>query len=189
MTNIETFIKQHIPQYKNSLIDLPFETMQTKFQKNQIVTSYGQIENKVMLLCEGVIQVSVLKEDEERILEFVFPGEFFCAYTSFLLQESSDVQVVALTKCVVIAVKSEDLLQANIKSLVSSHLSLCIAQQLFLSRARREKDFLILSAEERYRMLLEKDPEVIKLIPGNKIAKYLGIQAESLSRIRRSIIT
>jgi hypothetical protein len=57
-----------------------------------------------------------------------------------------------------------------------------------LSRARREKDFLTLSAEERYRLLLEKDPNVVLQIPGNKIASYLGIKPESLSRIRRSII-
>ena len=59
---------------------------------------------------------------------------------------------------------------------------------MFLARARREKDFLTLSAEERYLALMHKAPEVIQLIPVNKIARYLGIQPESLSRIRKSVI-
>lgn len=186
---IETFIKKQLPEYKDSNFILPFEVEQKWFNKDCIITPYGQMENRIFLLSEGIVQVSTLKGEEEKILEFVFPGEFFCAYTSFLLHQPSDVQVTTLTKCNVNIIKREDLDRANQVSLLSSHLSLHIAQQLFLSRARREKDFLTLSAEDRYKTLLEKDPEVVKLIPGNKIAKYLGIQAESLSRIRKSIIT
>jgi hypothetical protein len=87
------------------------------------------------------------------------------------------------------SIKREALLRENQASLISNQLSLHVAQQLFLSRARREKDFLTLSAEERYRTLFEKDPDVLKHIPVNKIAKYLGIQPESLSRIRKAMIS
>ena len=186
---IEAFIKQHLPGYENGDFVLPFEVEQKSISKNYVITDYGQVENKILLLSEGVVQISTLKEDEERILEFTFPGEFFGAYTSFLLQQPSDVQVITLSKCRVSVIKRENLLQANQVSLISNNLSLYIAQQLFLSRARREKDFLTLSAEQRYKILLEKNSHVVRLIPGNKIAKYLGIKAESLSRIRKSIIS
>jgi CRP-like cAMP-binding protein len=186
---IENFIRKHLPQYKDDVLELPFKVEQQWLDKDHVITSYNTLEDKILLLSEGIVQVSTLKGEEEKILEFVFPGEFFCAYTSFLQQQPSDVQVTTLTKCKVNIIKREDLHRANLVSLLSSHLSLHIAQQLFLSRARREKDFLTLSAEDRYKTLLEKDPEVVKNIPGNKIAKYLGVQAESLSRIRKSIIT
>jgi CRP-like cAMP-binding protein len=186
---IETFIRQHVQGYKTADIVIPFEVGERNFGTNEIITDYGQVEDKLLLLHEGAVQVSTMKGDEERILEFVFPGDFFSAYTSFLLQQPSDVQVTALSKSKVTIIKRDDLLRANQVSLVSSHLSLHIAQRLFLSRARREKDFLILSAEERYKLLLEKAPEIVKLLPVNKIARYLGIQAESLSRIRRTIIS
>lgn len=185
---IELFIRKHLPTYKNKDFELPFDVEEKIIDRECIITPYKKVENKVMLLREGIVQICTLKEDEEKILEFVFPGNFFCAYTSFLMQEPSDVQVIALTKCNVCIIKRDDLEHNNDSSLVASHLSLYIARQLFLSRAKREKELLTLSAEERYKMLLEKNPEIIKMIPGNKIAKYLGIQAESLSRIRKSII-
>ena len=185
---IEAFIRKNVSGYKSEDVVLPFEVEQKSISANDVITDYGDVENKMLLLSEGLVQISTLKGEEERILEFVFPGEFFGAYTSFLLQQPSDVQVTTLGKCRVSIIKREDLLRANEVSLISNHLSLHIAQQLFLSRAQREKDFLTRSAEERYKVLLEKDPVVVKLIPGNKIAKYLGIQAESLSRIRKSII-
>lgn len=186
---LTAFIKQHLPGYEKADIELPFKTVHKTFDKEVVITHYGQVEKKLYLLQEGVVQISTLKEAEERILEFAFPNDFFGAYTSFLLQQPSDVQVTTLAQCSVTIINREDLMRANQVSLLSNHLSLYIAQQMFLSRARREKDFLTLSAEERYKMLLEKAPQIIKHIPGNKIAKYLGIQPESLSRIRKLIIT
>lgn len=185
---IKSFIQRNIAGYEAGDFALPFDVEQRTLQMHTIITDYNEVENKIMLLQEGVVQVSTLKGEEEKILEFVFAGEFFGAYTSFVLQQPSDVQVMTLAKCEISIIQRGDLLGANNTSLVSSHLNLHIANQLFLSRARREKDFLTLSAEERYKVLLEKDPEVVKHLPGNKIAKYLGIQAESLSRIRKAII-
>jgi CRP-like cAMP-binding protein len=139
---IDTFIQQHIPGYSNREVVLPFDVEERIFQANEIVTDYGQVERRMLLLEEGVVQVSTVKDDREHILEFVFPGNFFGAYTSFLRQEPSDVQVMTLSKCKVSIVRHDDLLRENQVSLISSHLSLHIAQQLFLSRAEREKDFL-----------------------------------------------
>jgi CRP-like cAMP-binding protein len=185
---IAVFIKQHLPGFEKGDFVLPFEVEENSFAKGCVVTDYGDVENKLFLLSQGLVQISTLKGEQERILEFVFSGEFFSAYTSFLLQEPSDVQIKTLQPCKVSIIKRENLLQANQVSLISNHLSLHVAQRLFLSRARREKDFLTLSAEERYHVLLEKDPDIVLQIPGNKIASYLGIEPESLSRIRKSII-
>jgi CRP-like cAMP-binding protein len=185
---VESFIRKNIAGYEAADFTLPFVTEQRTVTAHTIITNYNQVESKLMLLCEGVVQISTRKGDEEKILEFIFTGEFFGAYTSFVLQQPSDVQVTALTPCNMIVIQHDNLLRANQTSLLSSHLNLHVANQLFLSRARREKDFLTLSAEERYKVLLEKNPEVVKQLPGNKIARYLGIQAESLSRIRKAII-
>ena len=186
--SIELLIKKNLSGLVNGDFVLPFEVEAKSLAKGQVVTHFGNVEDKLLFLDEGVVQVNTLKGEEERILEFVFPGEFFSAYTSFLLQEPSDVQIITLRSCKVSIIKRENLLRANQVSLIAAHLSLYVAQQLFLSRARREKDFLTLSAEERYRLLLEKDPNVVLQIPGNKIASYLGIKPERLSRIRKSII-
>jgi hypothetical protein len=40
------------------------------------------------------------------------------------------------------------------------------------------------TAEQRYKKLLENNPELIKRVPLSYIASYLGITLETLSRIR-----
>jgi CRP-like cAMP-binding protein len=185
--NIKDFIKKNIVGYSATDFKLPFDTTETSFEKDEIVTDYGQIEDKVYFLNKGLVQVSILKDEEEKIVEFFSTGEFFCAYSSLLLQAPSDVQLITLTDCRVSVITRHELFDAYTKSLLASNLGLVVTQKLYLSRIQREKDFLTKPADIRYKELLERNPELIAQIPMNKVAKYLGIQPESLSRIKKSI--
>jgi hypothetical protein len=85
------------------------------------------------------------------------------------------------------AIPYEILQEAYKVSLLANQFGRIITETAFMERVKREKDFLSKSAEERYLELIERRPEVIQLIPGGRIAKYLGIHPESLSRIRKAI--
>ena len=62
-----------------------------------------------------------------------------------------------------------------------------VAEQYYIHKTNRENEFLTLSAVERYKNLVDKRPELVRQIPVQLIAKYLGIEPESLSRIRKSL--
>ena len=49
--------------------------------------------------------------------------------------------------------------------------------------------FISSSTEERYLDLQEKRPDLFNRIPQHQIASYLGIKPESLSRIKKRLIT
>ena len=56
---------------------------------------------------------------------------------------------------------------------------------LAMKKERREYELLCLSAEERYRLLLERSPELIARVAQQDIALYLGITPVALSRIKK----
>ena len=62
-----------------------------------------------------------------------------------------------------------------------------IAEGMFISKERRERELLMLSAEERYRLFLGRYKHLEKRIPQYQIAAYLGITPVALSRIRRRL--
>lgn len=185
--SLEHFIAQHIADNGQD-VQLPVDVVDEAYEKDFVITKFGATENCLFFLREGIVEVATAKDGERRILEFVFPGTFFCAYTSYLQQQPSDVELVTVTRCAVSKIRRHEMEDAMKTSLLANQLGLYIARQMFLARARREKDFLTLTAEERYMALMQKAPEVIRVIPVNKIAKYLGIQPESLSRIRKNLI-
>jgi CRP-like cAMP-binding protein len=167
--------------------ELPFKVTKKIFKKGDIITSYGQIERNAYFLIRGLIEITVLKGIDEKIIEFFLPGCFFGSYTSFLTQQPSDVQVSVLIDCEVEVITYDELQKAYKTSLIANQLGRLATESIFIISTRREKDFLTKSAQERYDELLSKRPELIKLVSVNKIARYLGIHPESLSRLRKTI--
>ncbi|WP_027329785.1 Crp/Fnr family transcriptional regulator [Marinimicrobium agarilyticum] len=56
--------------------------------------------------------------------------------------------------------------------------------QVAMKKEQREYELLCLSAEQRYSMLCTRDPELIRRLSQNDVARYLGITPVALSRIR-----
>lgn len=166
---------------------LPFPTFQKKIKKNEIITPFGGIEEKAHFLVEGIIESSIESKDEIKIIDFVFPNNFICSYTSFLLNSPSNIQTKALTDCKVEYILKSDLEKAYLNSIVANKFGKHVAEQFLIKKIIRENEFLTQTAEERYLSLINKNPEIIKKIPVNKVAKYLGIHPESLSRIRSKL--
>lgn len=182
-------IAAYIQKTFNTTEQLPFETHVMHFGKKDFITQLGSIEQNIYYLTTGIVEVGMLKEADERIIDFFFPGQFFSAYTSFLTRKPADVFIQCLSDCTVEAMRYDDLTEAYQTSLITNRLGRNLTETVYISRTQREKDFLTKSAEERYVKLLRNRPEIIEQIPVNKVAKYLGIHPESLSRLRKEIIS
>jgi hypothetical protein len=48
----------------------------------------------------------------------------------------------------------------------------------------RKLNFIMLTAEERYELMLKEEPEILQLIPLKHLATMLGVTPRHLSRIR-----
>lgn len=189
--NIEVFIREVVLRDTDVGQEavLPFPTFGASYKRNQILTEYGQIEKRGYFLIDGIIQCSIQKDGEERIIDFIFPGNFVTAYNSFIQDVPSDIELLALSEC-----KVEYLFKADIKerykdSLIANQFGRYIKEKMVLEKLDKEKRLLSNTAEENYRDLLKNRPEIIEHISVNKIAKYLGIHPESLSRIRAKLIS
>jgi CRP-like cAMP-binding protein len=166
---------------------LPYPVSNMLIKKGQVLTDFGQVESNAYFLNSGVVEIGILSYQTLKTLDFFFAGEFVCAYTSFLTRQPSDVRVVALTDCQAEVVSHHDLQRSYSQSLVANYVGRIMNEQAYLRKAQREKDFLTKTAEERYTELLKVHPDYIIQIPVNKIARYLGIHPESLSRIRKKL--
>ncbi len=180
-------ISAYIQSTFNTAEPLPFETKLFNHSKRTFIVNIGDVEQYIYFLKSGVVEVGMLKDGDERIIDFFFAGQFFSAYTSFLTRKPADVYIVCLTDCEVEAMPHSGLVNAYKTSLIANQLGRHLTERVYISRTQREKDFLTKSAEQRYVELMNNRPEIIEQIPVNKVAKYLGIHPESLSRLRKEL--
>jgi hypothetical protein len=59
-----------------------------KFDKGEIITKEGQVENYLYFTLKGGTRAFYLKESEEHCIDFRFENEFTGSYISFLQQLS-----------------------------------------------------------------------------------------------------
>lgn len=58
-----------------------------------------------------------------------------------------------------------------------------------VANQHRLNSMMMLSAEERYLSFIKKYPQIVQRVPQHMIASYLGIKPETLSRIRKQLIS
>jgi CRP-like cAMP-binding protein len=167
--------------------DIPFSLNKLSFRKGDIITQYGQTESQVYFINEGIVEMNIRSYVQEKVVDFFFENEMFCALTSFIIQIPSDVQITALTDCQMEMVHREELMKAYEHSLEANKFGRIITEHGYIRKSNREKDFLSKTAEERYFEMFNSHAQYLSQIPVNKIARYLGIHPESLSRIRNKL--
>lgn len=166
---------------------MPFPVRQHRFPKGSLITQYGQVENAVYFINKGIAEMSIKSYMSEKIIDFFFEDEMVTAFTSFLNRLPTDVQICALIDCEVEVIAHADLMRAYSSSFEANRFGRILTEQGYIRKSNREKDLLTKTAEERYTEMFKNKSEYINNIPVNKIAKYLGIHPESLSRIRKKI--
>ena len=171
----------------NEFPKLDFPVQKLDFKKGQVITQFGQIESVIYYMRHGIVEISIKSYMIEKVIDFFFEKEMVCGFTSFLTQLPTDVQITALTDCEVEVIKHEDLMNAYEYSLDANKFGRILTEQGYIRKSNREKDLLTKTAEERYVELFKANSQYISYIPVNKIAKYLGIHPESLSRIRKNL--
>ncbi|PWL38867.1 hypothetical protein DKG77_11560 [Flagellimonas aquimarina] len=167
--------------------DLPYPVKKVSFKKGDVVTTYGQIERNVYFMNHGIVEMTIKSYMSEKIIDFFFETEMFCGLTSFLTQLPTDVQITALMDCEMEIVQYDDLMNAYNVSLDANKFGRIITEHGYIRKSNREKELLTKTAEERYGEMFRTRSRYISNIPVNKIAKYLGIHPESLSRIRNKM--
>lgn len=171
----------------HSAKELPFPTRQISYEKNAVITPYDKLEENLYFIKSGIVEIKIKSYTSEKILDFFFSNEMVTCYTSFLMQVPSDTEMTAIVSCEVEAIAYKDLQAAYTTSLQANQVGRILTEQAYLRKAQREKELLSKTAEERYAELLESRGEYVSQIPVNKLARYLGIHPESLSRIRKKL--
>jgi CRP/FNR family transcriptional regulator, anaerobic regulatory protein len=158
-----------------------------KLNKKEHWIMPGDHCREIAFIVSGCLRYYYSKNDVERTGQFFFEGGWFTDYESWVTRQPATVGIDAIepTQLLIIPfIELERLYDENPKF---ERLGRLMAENTIIGIRNRNLSLLNNSPEERYMQLLNERPKVIERIPQHLIASYLGIEPETLSRIRKKI--
>ncbi|WP_375561548.1 Crp/Fnr family transcriptional regulator [Bernardetia sp. OM2101] len=156
-------------------------------QKGEFLLKEGQKVNEIAFVEKGVLRLFYSSDEKEINSHFFLKNDYAVSYLDFLKGTSSRYYIQALEDCELITFNSQSLQIAYQESKNWERFGRIIAESVYATATNRFESFLFLSAKERYLQMLKDYPLFIQKIPLYHLASYLGIERESLSRIRKEI--
>ncbi len=167
---------------------IPFLNKRT-LKKGEYFIKEGQMVNEIAFIERGLLRIYHLShEGKESNNHFFLENDYAVSYLDFLKNRPSRYYIQALETCDLLTFNAEALQIAYDKSKNWERFGRIIAESAYAIATNRFESLLFLSAQERYIKMLNDYPEFIKRIPLYQLASYLGIERESLSRIRKDIL-
>lgn len=158
------------------------------FSKADYLIRGGEVENYIYFLNKGATRNYFIKDGKEFTVDFQFEGDFVTAYFSLITREPGSVFIQLLEDAEVVVIRYQTLLEFYEKSRHGERIGRLMAEFQYVRRLRKEMEFLSQTAEERYAGLMKKNPRLVSTVSVKHLSSYLGIQPESLSRIRKQYI-
>lgn len=161
-----------------------------RLKKGDYFIKEGQTSKQIAFVVSGLLRSYYHSSSLEEVTYcFSFANTFTGAYTSFLSQDKTVLNIQALTDSILLSISKEDVLTLEQSSYNWLKLFKKIAEEEFVATEKRIFLLQKESAENRYLDMQANHPEYIKQIPLNFLASYLGITKRHLSRIRRAVLS
>lgn len=152
------------------------------------VIEAGQIVTEVHFLLSGIARYYYLTPDgKEFNKSFARCGQVLSSVSSLVTGAPSPFFIQALEPCECLSIEYADMTALCDSYREWESLVRRLLEQLVIKKERREADFLLLSAAERYKKYLIEFSDVADRIPHYHVASYLGITDVALSRIRKRL--
>lgn len=147
----------------------------------------GQTCRAVAFIAQGSLRYYYLTDGSEQTGQFFFENGWYTDYLSFLSGKPSEQYIQAMEATELYLMSKTDLYALYDEFPRLERFGRIMAENAYLGSRINHHKMLTMSPEERYLKLVQERPLVMERVPLKYVASYLGIQPESLSRIRKRL--
>jgi CRP-like cAMP-binding protein len=159
--------------------------METK--KGEILVNEGKIAKHLYFVLSGYARVFHFEKGIEITNHLASENLFITAYNSFTTKSPAEETVQAISDCALLRISKENLDLLYKQSHNMALFGILMSDRYLVFNNQRAKDLITLTAKEKYLKLLYEEPHILQNVPLQYISSYIGIEPQTLSRIRREI--
>lgn len=176
-----------------SVSELEWQTISKCFerktlQKNEIILKEGEVCKYLYFLENGLLRYFINKDGNDITKFFTFAPYCFTSQFSFNSEKPATENIQALEKSIIWQItfkQSNELFELKSWTIFARK----IIQEVQFYTEEILEEIQTETAESRYQKMLKNDIEITNRIPLKHLASFLGIAPQSLSRIRKKLVT
>lgn len=168
---------------------LPFQQRKEVAAKT-ILLQEGKKSQQYIFIEKGCVRVFILKNGEEKTVQFFFEKEGLTSFDSFVNNVPSLVTVETIEPSVIYVLPKKYVLQLVEELSHEPRFIPILLQMSALRQLHYMNEFVSFirdTPEQRYQNLLSERPHIVQRVPQHYIASYLGVSTVHLSRIKSKL--
>lgn len=186
MHPFQQFINRYVSLKPSEWLQIEEKISMSHIEKGELLLREGQICRYLYFLEKGLLRYYIQKDGIDITKFFTDAPYAFTSQLSFIKRVASSENIEAIEDSIIWSISLE----------VANELLSLPAWSEFIRKLILEvqayieeilTDTQTKTAQDRYLVLLHKNPLFIQRIPQKYIASYLGIEPQSLSRIRKKL--
>ena len=180
------FLSKYVPlteEEKNIIISLDiFRSV----KKGTTLLKEGEKSKESYFVLKGCIRTYYVIDGKEKTTAFY--TEMEALTPPCVISKNPSEYYVSCLEDTILTVSNSDM-EVEVNSKFPRFEILCrkLSEELLAKQQINFDEFKTSSPEQRYLNLLEKRPDLIQRVPQHQLASYLGINPQSLSRLRARI--
>jgi CRP/FNR family transcriptional regulator, anaerobic regulatory protein len=172
---------EELKEFIDGLVVREYKAKETIFDKTKP-------QSEILFIISGLVRSYYINENGSEISAyFVKEFDYVADYPAFLKDAKSNYTFQALENTTVVVLPKSLILKAYQSSPKFEKFGRLIAEEAVQFLQGRVDSFIFKSATERYLEFIEKEPDFLARLSLEHIATYLGIERQSLTRIRRNL--
>lgn len=161
----------------------------SEFPPKYFIIKEGMLQNNIYYVATGLIRAFYINNKGEEInVSFIKEGEFAIHYEAFVTQKKSKYYFQSIEPTIVIHIPYEHIWDCCDRfPSMDRYLRLILERELYLKQKRIDS-FIFDNAETRYINFIKNEPELFSRLTISYLSSYLGIERQTLTRIRKKLV-
>lgn len=157
------------------------------YAPSQVLFGEGDQSKYFGFVLSGLLRIYFIRDGLDYTFEFIDRNDVCGNLEMILAAKPSKRYIEAVEPSDVLVIDYGHMEKMFASNPRLDHARIKVLEENFYDMVLQVEKYIVYSPEERYQLLLDQRPDLLRRVPQKHLATYLGVTPVSLSRIKRRI--
>ena len=161
----------------------------TTLQSKEYYVHANEVQKHIGFVSQGLIRCYYLdKYGKDITVRFIKEQHYATHYSAFITQTPSKYYFQCIEPTTIVSVSYKHIQEGYEQFPIFERYGRLVAEEVLKMQQKRIESFLFENAETRYLEFVKENPDLFNRVSLSHLASFLGIERQSLTRIRKNLI-